>query len=140
MLVSNEVISIIGAIGLLSLAISWHRRNSSSVWLAQIGWVFVGLFFFNDASLYYAHDDLILTLFSVMALPMAGGMALWEHKADDERTRSSLVWARGAVAYAGGPYLLIAHVPLAECHRNLVCCRASCVVLTGFWRRSCRYG
>ena len=89
MLVSNEVISIIGAIGLLSLAISWHRRNSSSVWLAQIGWVFVGLFFFNDASLYYAHDDLILTLFSVMALPMAGGMALWEHKADDERTRSS---------------------------------------------------
>ena len=111
MLVSNEVISIIGAIGLLSLAISWHRRESSSVWLAQIGWVFVGLFFFNDASLYYAHDDLILTLFSVMALPMAGGMALWEHKADDERTRSSLVWARGAVAYAGGPYLLIAHVP-----------------------------
>lgn len=111
MLVWNEVISIIGAIGLLSLAISWHRRNSSSVWLAQIGWVFVGLFFFNDASLYYAHDDLILTLFSVMALPMAGGMALWEHKADDERTRSSLVWARGAVAYAGGPYLLIAHVP-----------------------------
>jgi len=36
MLVSNEVISIIGAIGLLSLAISWHRRESSSVWLAQI--------------------------------------------------------------------------------------------------------
>jgi archaeosortase A (PGF-CTERM-specific) len=46
-----------------------------------------------------------------MALPMAVGMAVWEARADDDRTRSSLIWARGAVAYAGGPYLLIAHVP-----------------------------
>jgi archaeosortase A (PGF-CTERM-specific) len=69
------------------------------------------LYFFNDASLYLAHDDLILTLFSVMTLPMAIGMAVWESRAEDERTKASLTWARGAVAYAGGPYLLIAHVP-----------------------------
>lgn len=111
MLVSNEVISVIGAFGLIALAISWHRRGSSPVRLSQIGWICVGLYFFNDASLYLAHDDLILTLFSVMTLPMAIGMALWESRADDERTKASLTWARGAVAYAGGPYLLIAHVP-----------------------------
>ena len=111
MLVSNEVISVIGAFGLIALAISWHRRGSSPVRLSQIGWICVGLYFFNDASLYLAHDDLILTLFSVMTLPMAIGMALWESRADDERTKASLSWARGAVAYAGGPYLLIAHVP-----------------------------
>ena len=111
MLVSQEVISIIGAIGLVALAISWHRRSSSPVRLSQVGWVFVGLYFFNDASVYLAHDDLILTLFSVMALPMAVGMAIWEGRAEDERTLASLTWARGAVAYAGGPYLLIAHVP-----------------------------
>ena len=70
-----------------------------------------GLYFFNDASLYLAHDDLILTLFSVMTLPMAVGMAVWEARAEDEKSKSSLTWARGAVAYAGGPYLLIAHVP-----------------------------
>lgn len=111
MLVSNEVISMIGAVGLIALALSWHRRSSAPVRLAQFGWICVGLFFFNDASVYLAHDDLILTVFSVMALPMAGGMALWEARATDEKTLSSLTWARGAVAYAGGPYLLIAHVP-----------------------------
>lgn len=111
MLVSNEVISVVGAVGLIALALSWHRRNASPVRLAQIGWVCVGLYFFNDASLYLAHDDLILTLFSVMTLPMAVGMAVWEALAEDEKSKSSLTWARGAVAYAGGPYLLIAHVP-----------------------------
>lgn len=111
MLVSKEVISIIGAVGLLALALSWHRRESSPLRLSQVGWVCVGLYFFNDATTYLEHDDLILTVFSVMALPMAVGMAVWEARAGDDRTRSSLIWARGAVAYAGGPYLLIAHVP-----------------------------
>ena len=111
MLVSNEVVSLVGAVGLIALALSWHKRNASPVRLAQIGWVCVGLYFFNDAFLYLAHDDLILTLFSIMTLPMALGMAVWEARAEDEKSKSSLTWARGAVAYAGGPYLLIAHVP-----------------------------
>ena len=85
MLVSNEVISVVGAVGLIALALSWHKRNASPVRLAQIGWLCVGLYFFNDASLYLAHDDLILTLFSVMTLPMAVGMAVWEARAEDEK-------------------------------------------------------
>jgi archaeosortase A (PGF-CTERM-specific) len=111
MLVSEEVISIIGAVGLIALALSWHRRNAAPLRMAQLGWICVGLYFFNDAWTYLANEDIILTLFSVMALPMAVGMAFWESRAEDDRTKSSLTWARGAVAYAGGPYLLIAHVP-----------------------------
>ena len=88
MLVSNEVVSLVGAVGLIALALSWHKRNASPVRLAQIGWVCVGLYFFNDASLYLAHDDLILTLFSVMTLPMAVGMACLLYTSPSPRDRS----------------------------------------------------
>jgi len=111
MLFSAEVASLIGAIGLISLAISWHRREKSEIRLAQFGWVLVGLTFFNDAGKYWSHGDAVLTIFTVAALPMAVGMAAWEQRVDDQKTARSLIWARGAVAYAGGPYLLIAHVP-----------------------------
>ena len=111
MLFTPEVASLIGAIGLLSLAVSWHRRKKGEIRLAQFGWVLVGLTFFNDASKYLAHDDPVLTVFSVAALPMGVGMAFWEQRNTDLKTSRSLIWARGAVAYAGGPYLLIAHVP-----------------------------
>ena len=111
MLFSQEVGSLIGAVGMISLAVSWHQRKSDGVKLAQLGWVLVGLTFFNDASKYLAHDDPVLTVFCTAALPMGIGMAMWESRVQEESTRSSLIWARGAIAYAGGPYLLIAHVP-----------------------------
>jgi len=38
-------------------------------------------------------------------------MAWWEGQETSEDTRKALNWARGAVAFAGGPYLLIAHMP-----------------------------
>jgi archaeosortase A (PGF-CTERM-specific) len=111
MLVSDEVSSVIGAVGLIALALSWHKRGASPVRLSQVGWIGVGLYFFNDTFTYMEHDDLILTLFSALTLPMAIGMAVWEERAEDDKSKASLTWARGAVAYAGGPYLLIAHVP-----------------------------
>ena len=48
---------------------------------------------------------------SLVALPMTVGLAYWESNTTDKRSRSALNWARGAMAYAGGPYLLISHVP-----------------------------
>ena len=111
MLFSPEVGSLIGAVGMVSLAVSWHRRKSDGIRLAQFGWIMVGLTFFNDASKYLAHDDAVLTVFCTAALPMGIGMAMWEGRVDDSPTKNSLLWARGAVAYAGGPYLLVAHVP-----------------------------
>ncbi len=111
MLFSAEVSSLIGAVGLISLAVSWHRRKKGEIRLAQFGWILVGLTFFNDAEKYLSHGDAVLTVFTIAALPMAVGMAIWEQRVDDPKTARSLIWARGAVAYAGGPYLLIAHVP-----------------------------
>lgn len=111
MLFSVEVASLIGAIGLLSLAVSWHRRNKGEIRLAQFGWILVGLYFFNDAEKYLSHGDAVLTVFTIATLPMAIGMAIWEQRVDDPKTHRALIWSRGAVAYAGGPYLLIAHVP-----------------------------
>jgi hypothetical protein len=57
MLVSDEVSSVIGAIGLIALALSWHKRAASPVRLSQVGWIGVGLYFFNDTFTYMEHDD-----------------------------------------------------------------------------------
>ena len=61
MLFNAEVGSLIGAVGMISLAISWHNRKNDGIRLAQFGWIMVGLTFFNDASKYLAHDDAVLT-------------------------------------------------------------------------------
>lgn len=108
---AQSLVAVIGAIGLVSLALSWHLRSGNSVRLAQLGWIFVGIYFFSGAWKYQAKGDLILTMMSLVALPMTIGLAYWESNAIDDKSRSALNWARGAMAYAGGPYLLISHVP-----------------------------
>ena len=47
----------------------------------------------------------------LIALPLTIGIARWENNISDQKARSALNWARGSMAYAGGPYLLISHVP-----------------------------
>ena len=46
----------------------------------------------------------------MLALPLGIGMSIWEGRVEDGKTKDALIWSRGAMAYAGGPYLLIAHV------------------------------
>ncbi|MEC7228511.1 MAG: archaeosortase A [Candidatus Thermoplasmatota archaeon] len=108
---TDTIVPIIGAIGLVSLAISWHNRAKGSIRLAQLGWLFVGVYFFAGAWNYQVKGDLILTVMSVSALPLTLGIARWEGSAGDIKARKALDWSRGAMAYAGGPYLLISHVP-----------------------------
>ena len=108
---AQSLVAVIGAIGLISLALSWHLRSGNSVKLAQLGWIFVGIYFFSGAWKYQAKGDLILTMMSLVALPITIGLAYWESNTTDNKSRSALNWARGAMAYAGGPYLLISHVP-----------------------------
>lgn len=79
--------------------------------MAQIGWVCVGFYFFSGAWKYEEQGDLVLTLMSLLALPMTVGLAYWESHSEDLKATKALHWARGAMAYAGGPYLLISHVP-----------------------------
>ena len=106
-----SLLPITGAVGLVSLAISWHRRTNGSVRIAQVGWLFVGIYFFSGAWDYQAKGDLILTVMSLLALPLTLGIARWEGNVGDIKARKALNWSRGAMAYAGGPYLLISHVP-----------------------------
>ena len=79
--------------------------------LAQCGWVLVGLYFFNDSLYYFELEDLVLTIMTALALPIAVALVIAEARSLTERDRAALNWARGCVAYAGGPYLLVAHIP-----------------------------
>ena len=106
-----SIVPIIGAIGLVSLALSWHMRAKETTRLAQFGWILVGCYFFYGAWGYQAKGDLILTVMSLSALPLTIGIARWENNIADDKARRALFWARGSMAYAGGPYLLISHVP-----------------------------
>lgn len=111
MLMSPSTATLLGVIGMALLAISWFGRNSSMTRIAQLAWVFVGLYFFNDSFRYLEHDDVVLVIMSALTLPMALAIAWWEGQETSDDTRKALNWARGAVAFAGGPYLLIAHMP-----------------------------
>ena len=107
----QSIIAIIGAIGLVLLALSWHFRKSNNPLLAQFGWILVSLYFFAGSWKYFSHQDYILTIMCMLALPLGIGMSIWEGRVEDGKTKDALIWSRGAMAYAGGPYLLIAHVP-----------------------------
>ncbi|MEC8107153.1 MAG: hypothetical protein VX115_05350, partial [Candidatus Thermoplasmatota archaeon] len=105
MFLSKEVATIAGALGMVLLAISWHRRHNQGVSrLAQCGWVLVGLYFFNDSLYYFELEDLVLTIMTALALPIAVALVIAEARSLTERDRAALNWARGCVAYAGGPY------------------------------------
>ena len=109
-LVSQGLGTVLGAIGMLALAISWWFRRRSTVRLAQAGWVLVGFHFFNMAWVFAGHDDIVLTVMSSMTLPLSC-YAAWLEERSSGRRKEALHWARGTVAFAGGPYLLIAYVP-----------------------------
>ena len=106
----GETGTLLGAVGMMLLGVSWLRRSSQTVRIAQLGWILVGVYFFLQSWTYLSHDDPILTVLSALTLPMACLAAWWEQTATD-RKREAVVWARGTVAFAGGPYLLISYVP-----------------------------
>ena len=110
MLIERETATLLGAIGMVLLAASWLRRKQGAVRPAQAGWVLVGFYFFTQAWTYLDHDDPILTVMAALTLPLSCWAAWWEHHAKGRR-REAIVWARGTVAFAGGPYLLISYVP-----------------------------
>lgn len=112
MFLSKEAATMAGALGMVLLAISWHKRRNEGVSrLAQVGWILVGFYFFNDSRYYFEIDDLVLTIMTAFALPIAVALVIAEARSLTARDRAALNWARGCVAYAGGPYLLVAHIP-----------------------------
>ena len=109
-LVAEETATLLGAIGMLLLATSWWRRAHDTVRIAQIGWVLVGFYFFTQAWTYLEHEDPILTVMAALTLPLSCWAAWTEQEAAGQK-KEAIVWARGTVAFAGGPYLLISYVP-----------------------------
>ena len=111
-LVDRSIATLLGAIGMLLLFVTWKSRSGKFESFAPIGWILTGFYFFNDISFYIEHEDAVLTIMSAATLPGAVGIALWERKVSEEKYQKALLWFRGAVAVAGLPYLLIAHVPM----------------------------
>ena len=96
MFLSTEVATIAGALGMVFLAISWHRRHNEGVSrIAQSGWVLVGLYFFNDSLYYFELEDLVLTIMTALALPLSVALVIAEARSLTERDRAALNWARG---------------------------------------------
>ena len=61
MFLSKEAATMAGALGMVLLAISWHKRRNEGVSrLAQVGWILVGFYFFNDSRYYFEINDLVL--------------------------------------------------------------------------------
>ncbi len=90
MLMSPSTATLLGVIGMALLAISWFGRNKSMTRIAQLAWVFVGLYFFNDSFRYLEHDDVVLVIMSALTLPMALAMAWWEGQETSEETRKAV--------------------------------------------------
>jgi len=112
MLIPKEYATICGALGMILLAYSWHKRHQIGVSRpAQIGWMLVALYFFNESAYYFEIGDIVLTVMTALALPLGVGLVIAEARSLTKRDRDALNWARGCIAYAGGPYLLIASVP-----------------------------
>jgi archaeosortase A (PGF-CTERM-specific) len=96
--------------GMAVLLLSLVRMGPCSK-LAMIGWPVVGLGFFLMAEGYLRGGDPVLTVMLSAALPAGLGLAWWEHTVTDEKDKAALQWFRGAVAFAGLPYLATFHVP-----------------------------
>lgn len=111
-LVDRSIATILGAIGMIVLFIAWKSRSGKFEPFAPLGWILTGFYFFNDITFYLEHDDAVLTIMSALTLPGAIAIAFWERRVSEARFQSALSWFRGAVAVAGLPYLLIAHVPI----------------------------
>jgi len=111
-MVDKSVATILGAVGLIVLFVTWKIRTGKVEFLAPVGWILTGFYFFNDISFYIQHNDPVLTVMSAITLPAAIGIAMWERNVSKEKYKSALLWFRGTVAVAGLPYLLIAHVPM----------------------------
>jgi archaeosortase A (PGF-CTERM-specific) len=112
LLVDRSIATILGVVGMSILLIAWKMRSDKFEPLAPLGWILTGFYFFNETGFYIAHEDLVLTIMSALTLPGAIAIALWERRVTVERDANALRWFRGAVAAAGLPYLLIAHVPI----------------------------
>ena len=112
LLLDRAIATPLGVVGMVILFATWKSKSGKFEYLAPLGWVLTGLYFFNDAWFYASKEDIILTVMSGLTLPGAIAISVWERRVTEESDAKALRWFRGAVSVAGLPYILIAHVPI----------------------------
>ena len=114
-MVDFVVESAIAGVGLACLGLAFHRRGTRLALLAIPGWALLGLFFFTGTDDYIELQDPMLIILTGAALPAGLAVGVWEFVSwKHERSEPALVWLRGAVFWAGLPYLAIERVPYAN--------------------------
>ncbi len=104
---------LIVTVGLSCLGIAFHSENLWAKWLAPLGWICVGIYFYLGAGHYFDVADPVLIFMSIAALPVCVAYGGWEALLIRQgRTSESIDWLRGAVFWAAMPYLAIQHIPL----------------------------
>ena len=104
---------LIVAIGLFCLGSAFHSTQRRFLWLAPIGWICIGVYFYLGAGHYFEIADPVLIFMSIAALPVCIAYGGWEAiLLREERTIDSVDWLRGAVFWSAMPYLAIQHIPM----------------------------
>ncbi|MGY8670619.1 MAG: hypothetical protein ACKVJ7_06185, partial [Candidatus Poseidoniales archaeon] len=80
MFVDRSLATLLGALGMLILGVTWHSRSAFMQRFSPLGWILTGFFFFNDTSTYIEKSDMVLTIMSAACLPAAIGISIWEKK------------------------------------------------------------
>ena len=102
---------IIGTIGLILMAISFHGySDSKSAVFAIAAWPLIGLFFYLYCEYFVEISDPVLILMTAAALPAGIAMSFWEWKIDDAN-KETRIWMRGFVVWSMVPYYLVFGVP-----------------------------
>ncbi|MDP6640566.1 MAG: archaeosortase A [Candidatus Poseidoniaceae archaeon] len=98
-------------LGLLFLGIGFHgRKLAISSRSSALGWILFCAFFFLTTPYYVEISDPVLVVMCAASLPIGIALAIWEVKSSGA-TPDHLSWLRGAVFWAGLPYMLVDKVP-----------------------------
>ena len=102
---------IIGTVGLILMAISFHRHSDSkSAVFAIAAWPLIGLFFYLYCGYFVEISDPVLILMTAAALPAGITMSFWEWRIDNSN-KDTRIWMRGFVVWSMVPYYLVFGVP-----------------------------
>ncbi|MEE3270287.1 MAG: archaeosortase A [Candidatus Thermoplasmatota archaeon] len=102
---------LICGLGAISLAVGFHRKDSSyAPYFSAFGWFSIGLFLYLHSAYYVEISDPILVVMTASALPVGIALGIWEVRNWD-RAPEALIWFRGCVVWAVIPYFVAYSIP-----------------------------
>ena len=98
-------------LGLACLGMGFHKKDMQNVsYISATGWILFCLYFFLTSQYYLEINDPILVVMTAGCLPLGIVLATWEIKSEHD-CPEALIWLRGAMFWAGFPYMLVDKVP-----------------------------